>query len=224
MASCFSWPRSIQLDLGLCAAVRFKPWLILNVLLGPFCLFTHLLFHDPLAESLVPTIHTDTVCNAQSQPVASSLQIPLRLQEEEKYVCKQKHMCANMFFMCFDILYVHAYIYACLSAHTYAFFEYLFCVLLDENLRMENMSINIMELFRAFYVKLPLAAAFQCQDRESEREERGEGIRESKRQGEGKGKRDGKAKRNRVERKKQEREEERRGADSNAARVSIPLK
>lgn len=94
--------------------------------------------------------------------MASSLQIPLRLQEEEKHVCKQKHMCANMFFMCFDILYVHAYIYACLSAHTYAFFEYLFCVLLDENLRMENMSINIKELFRAFYVKLQLAAAFQC--------------------------------------------------------------
>lgn len=66
-------------------------------------------------------------------------------------------MHANMLFMCFQILYVHAYIYVCSSAHAYAFFEYLFCVLLDEVPRMENVSINIMELFRAFSLKLQLA-------------------------------------------------------------------
>lgn len=112
--------------------------------------FTYLLFLDPLAESLAPIIHTDMVHNAQSQPAASSLQIALRLQKEKNYKCKHKHMCANTLFMCFHILDVQAYIYAYLSAHTHAFFECLFYVLLDENMRMENLSINIMELFECF--------------------------------------------------------------------------
>lgn len=126
-ATCFSWPWSLQLDLGVCLAAGFKPQPILRVLVGQSRLFTHLLFPDPLAEPLAPVIHPDTLRKAQSQPAASSLQISLRLQKGgKKITCKRKDMHANMLFMCFHTLHVRADIYACSSAHTYAFFGYLY--------------------------------------------------------------------------------------------------
>lgn len=64
-----------------------------------------------------------------------------------------------MLFVCFHMLFVHGCVYAHSSAH--AFFEYLFCIL-DEKLRMKNVLIYIRELFSMFYLKLQLAAAFQC--------------------------------------------------------------
>lgn len=85
-------------------------------------------------------------------------------------------------------------------------FGILFCVHLDENVRVENVLINRMELFRAFYLKLQLAAALQCyvgkgkeegrgkestrqagkeKEREGEKEQRGE--KKGRKRGEKKG-------------------------------------
>lgn len=85
-------------------------------------------------------------------------------------------------------------------------FGILFCIHLDENVRVENVLINRMELFRAFYLKLQLAAALQCyvgkgkeegrgkestrqagkeKEREGEKEQRGE--KKGRKRGEKKG-------------------------------------
>lgn len=91
----------------------------------------------------------------------ASLQISLRLQKgKEKITCKHKDMHANTLFMCFS----HA---ACACRHLcmliYTHMHFLdTCIPLDENPRVENVSISIRELFRAFDLKQHLVAAFQC--------------------------------------------------------------
>lgn len=157
---CFCRPWSRQLALGVCLAARSEPQPTLRVLLGQSRLFTHLLFPNPLAEPLAPIIHPDTPRNAQSQPAASSLQISPGLQRgKQKVTCKHRTRTQTRFSCVFTHrvctqTFVHAHL------HTHMHF-WDTCIPLDENPRVENVLINIRELFRAFGLKLHLAVAFQ---------------------------------------------------------------
>lgn len=64
---------------------------------------------------------------------------------------------------CFSCVFTH---YMCVQtfmhAHLHTHMHFLdTCIPLDENPRVENVLINIRELFRAFDLKLHLVAAFQ---------------------------------------------------------------